>query len=112
MRAKRATTTAPAKRARLRPNTYARGPERKMQGSTPPEFDAVRLETFLPAHVKDADGAYFPLERISGGQSNPTYFVTIGNRRLVMRKKPGGVTLRSAHAIDREYRVLKALAAT
>jgi len=109
MRAKRATTTAPAKRARLRPNTYARGPGRKMQGSTPTEFDAVRLETFLRAHVKDADGAYFHLERISGGQSNPTYFVTIGNRRLVMRKKPAGATLRSAHAIDREYRVLKAL---
>jgi aminoglycoside phosphotransferase (APT) family kinase protein len=83
-----------------------------MQGSAPPEFDSARLEAFLRARVDGADGAYFHLERISGGQSNPTYFVTVGNRRLVMRKKPGGVTLRSAHAIDREYRVLKALAAT
>jgi aminoglycoside phosphotransferase (APT) family kinase protein len=80
--------------------------------SAPVEFDSARLEAFLKARVEDADGAHFHLERISGGQSNPTYFVTIGNRRLVMRKKPAGATLRSAHAIDREYRVLKALAET
>ena len=60
-----------------------------MPGSRPPEFDSARLEAFLRASVEGADGAYFHLERISGGQSNPTYFVTVGNRRLVMRKKPG-----------------------
>src|SRR5271170_8240606 len=123
MRAKRTTllraAKAPTKGARRRPKTRAReakGNAReakgKMQSSTPSEFDAARLEGFLRARVNGAHGAYFHLERISGGQSNPTYFVTVGNRRLVMRKKPGGATLRSAHAIDREYRVLKALAAT
>jgi aminoglycoside phosphotransferase (APT) family kinase protein len=83
-----------------------------MQSPKSLEFDAARLESFLRAHVRGVDGAYFHLERISGGQSNPTYFVTIGSRLLVMRKKPAGATLRSAHAIDREYRVLKALAET
>src|ERR1700689_1926770 len=116
MRAKRTpllrAAKAPTKGARRRPKTHAREAKGKMQSSTPSEFDAARLEDFLRARVNGADGASFHLERISGGQSNPTYFVTVGNRRLVMRKKPGGVTLRSAHAIDREYRVLRALAAT
>src|SRR5271170_179486 len=116
MRAKRTTllraAKAPTKGARRRPKTRAREAKGKMQSSTPSEFDAARLEGFLRARVNGAHGAYFHLERISGGQSNPTYFVTIGNRLLVMRKKPAGATLRSAHAIDREYRVLKALAET
>src|SRR5580658_4684606 len=101
MRARLAASAAPAKRARFRPNTSARGPEGKMQSPKSLEFDAALLESFLRAHVKGVDGAYFHLERISGGQSNPTYFVTIGSRLLVMRKKPAGATLRSAHAIDR-----------
>ena len=49
------------------------------------------------------------IERIAGGQSNPTYFVTRGDVRLVLRKQPSGPILRGAHAIDREYRVLEAL---
>ncbi|MCZ8374137.1 MAG: phosphotransferase family protein [Beijerinckiaceae bacterium] len=52
------------------------------------------------------------VERISGGQSNPTYFVTFPERRLVLRKQPPGILLPSAHAIDREYRVLRALDGT
>ena len=103
---------APPKGARVPPRASASRSRRKMPGSRPPEFDPARLEAFLRARVDGADGAYFHLERISGGQSNPTYFATVGNRRLVMRKKPAGATLRSAHAIDREYRVLKALAET
>src|ERR1700677_2215357 len=116
MRVKRATflaaAAAPLKSPRVPPQAYASRSRSKMPGSAPPEFDPARLEAFLRARVDGADGAYFHLERISGGQSNPTYFATVGNRRLVMRKKPGGVTLRSAHALDREYRVLKALAET
>lgn len=50
------------------------------------------------------------LEKIGGGQSNPTYFVTFDNRRMVLRKKPAGEVLPSAHAVDREYRVMAALA--
>ncbi|MEP7248036.1 MAG: phosphotransferase family protein [Gammaproteobacteria bacterium] len=52
------------------------------------------------------------IERIHGGQSNPTFFVTYDNRRLVLRKQPAGSLLPSAHAIDREYRILAALAGT
>jgi aminoglycoside phosphotransferase (APT) family kinase protein len=51
------------------------------------------------------------LTRITGGQSNPTYFVDFANRGFVLRKQPPGPLLPSAHAIDREYRVMDALAA-
>ncbi|RZL59524.1 MAG: phosphotransferase family protein [Variovorax sp.] len=50
------------------------------------------------------------LERIGGGQSNPTFFVSFDNRRLVLRKRPFGTLLPSAHAVDREFRVMNALA--
>lgn len=48
-------------------------------------------------------------EKIQGGQSNPTYLLTAGAARYVLRRKPGGVLLKSAHAIDREFRVQAAL---
>ena len=50
------------------------------------------------------------LARIGGGQSNPTFLVEHGDHRLVLRKQPGGDILKGAHAIDREFRVLRALA--
>ncbi len=49
---------------------------------------------------------------ISGGQSNPTFFVTSGDRSLVLRKQPEGPLQKGAHAVDREFRVLSALADT
>ncbi|MDF2372990.1 MAG: phosphotransferase family protein [Rhizobiaceae bacterium] len=49
---------------------------------------------------------------ISGGQSNPTFFVTCEGRRLVLRKQPDGPLQKGAHAVDREFRVLSALAGT
>ena len=52
------------------------------------------------------------LERIGGGQSNPTYFVRFDNRAMVLRKQPASNLLPSAHAVDREYRVMRALATT
>lgn len=52
------------------------------------------------------------LQRISGGQSNPTFFVSYPGRRLVLRKRPSGPVLPSAHAVDREHRVMAALAGT
>ena len=61
------------------------------------------------------DGLTLPVraERFSDGQSNPTYLVTdAAARRYVLRKKPSGELLPSAHAVDREYRVMKALADT
>lgn len=52
------------------------------------------------------------VERISGGQSNPTWFVTWGGQEMVLRRKPVGPILPGAHAIEREFRVLKALEPT
>ena len=49
-------------------------------------------------------------EKFSGGQSNPTYLVTAGERVLVLRRKPAGTLLKSAHAVEREFRVQRALA--
>ncbi|WP_107313330.1 MULTISPECIES: phosphotransferase family protein [Burkholderia cepacia complex] len=49
------------------------------------------------------------LRPLSGGQSNPTFFVADGSRHFVLRKKPPGQPIVSAHAIDREYRVMSAL---
>lgn len=75
------------------------------------DFSADRLSGYLAGRVPGGGGA-LAIERISGGQSNPTYFVTVGATRLVLRKKPSGPILPSAHAVDREYRVLSALAGT
>jgi aminoglycoside phosphotransferase (APT) family kinase protein len=74
------------------------------------EFDPDRLAGFLAATFGRADA--FRLERIGGGQSNPSFFLDWGDRRMVLRKQPGGPILKGAHAIDREYRVLQALAPT
>ena len=65
-----------------------------------------RLQRFLDERFGTGELA---IEPISGGQSNPTFFVHHGERALVLRKKPAGEILKGAHAIEREYRVLKAL---
>jgi aminoglycoside phosphotransferase (APT) family kinase protein len=52
------------------------------------------------------------LRQFQGGQSNPTYLITTADRRFVLRKKPPGKLLPSAHAVDREFRVMRALAST
>lgn len=70
------------------------------------DLDPARLQGFLDAQF---DPQPMVLERISGGQSNPTYFVSHGVARMVLRKQPSGPIQRGAHAIDREYRVLSAL---
>ena len=74
-----------------------------------PDFDISRLDDYLKAALPGLEGTP-RLERISGGQSNPTFFVTYDNRALVLRKQPPGPLLPSAHAIDREFRVMQALA--
>ena len=86
--------------------------EKVEPAEVPPDFDPVVLEQFLRGAVLGGASGEFRLERIAGGQSNPTFFVTLAARRMVMRKKPAGVILPSAHAVDREYRVLTALADT
>ncbi|TCT06817.1 phosphotransferase family protein [Aquabacter spiritensis] len=76
-----------------------------------PEFDPARLDAYLKRSLAGTAGA-MRLERIAGGQSNPTFFVTYDTRRLVLRKQPPGDLLPSAHAVDREFRVISALAPT
>lgn len=73
------------------------------------DFDPARLHSFLRSRLPGLSGP-IRLERIGGGQSNPTFFLSYDNRRMVLRKKPGGEVLPSAHAVDREYRVMRALA--
>ena len=72
-------------------------------------FDPQRLDQFLRAQLPGLSGA-MQLQAIGGGQSNPTFFVSYGERHMVLRKKPAGEVLPSAHAVDREYRVMQALA--
>jgi len=65
----------------------------------------------MRAHV---DGFAGPLtvQQFRGGQSNPTYYVRAGGTEYVLRRKPPGKLLPSAHAVDREYRVITALGKT
>jgi aminoglycoside phosphotransferase (APT) family kinase protein len=58
------------------------------------------------------DAAGIAITQFEGGQSNPTYLLDAGNRQLVLRRKPPGTLLPSAHAVDREFRIMRALAAT
>ena len=71
-------------------------------------FDHDKLEGWLDEHVEGFCG---PLEvhEFKGGQSNPTYQLITPNQRYVLRRKPPGVLLPSAHAVDREFRVIDAL---
>lgn len=70
-----------------------------------------RLEAFLKGAIEGLTGE-MRLEPIAGGQSNPTFFVSFDNRAMVLRKQPEGKVLPSAHAVDREFRIMQALATT
>jgi aminoglycoside phosphotransferase (APT) family kinase protein len=73
-------------------------------------FDIDRLATYLRGQIEGFAGA-LTVEKLPGGQSNPTFALSLnGKRRYVLRKKPDGPILPSAHAVEREYRVMKALA--
>ena len=71
-------------------------------------FDAVRLHEYMRANVEGYSGA-LEVEQFRGGQSNPTYRLAAGGRRYVLRRKPPGKLLPSAHAVEREFRVIQAL---
>jgi aminoglycoside phosphotransferase (APT) family kinase protein len=71
-------------------------------------IDAARLAAFLAARLPDFHGP-LELRQFKGGQSNPTYLLATPARRYVLRRKPPGKLLPSAHAVDREYRVIGAL---
>jgi aminoglycoside phosphotransferase (APT) family kinase protein len=72
------------------------------------EFDADRLQEYLLGNIPDFAGP-LTVRQFKGGQSNPTYLLQSPSGRYVMRRKPPGQLLKSAHAVDREYCVLRAL---
>jgi len=74
-------------------------------------IDPDALAAYLRKHVAAFSGK-LAIEQFHGGQSNPTYRVTAGDTRYVLRRKPPGPLLPSAHAIEREFRVMSALAGT
>ncbi|MDA0225080.1 MAG: phosphotransferase family protein [Proteobacteria bacterium] len=74
-------------------------------------IDETALDAWMRAQVEGYTGSLV-LEQFKGGQSNPTYRLTAGGKRYVLRRKPPGKLLPSAHAVDREFRVIKALHAT
>jgi len=71
-------------------------------------FDTASLDAFMRNHVEGFRGP-LQVEQFKGGQSNPTYRITTQGRRYALRKKPPGKLLPSAHAVDREYKVIRAL---
>ncbi|MDB6043884.1 MAG: aminoglycoside phosphotransferase [Gammaproteobacteria bacterium] len=74
-------------------------------------FDAERLRQWLCIHVSEARGS-LEVVQFESGQSNPTYLLDAAGRKLVLRRKPLGTLLPSAHAVEREFRVMRTLADT
>ena len=74
------------------------------------KFDVGALQDYMRSHVEGYSGE-LSIEQFKGGQSNPTFKLTAGGQRYVLRTKPGPAAklLPSAHAIDREFRVMDAL---
>ncbi len=76
-----------------------------------PDFEPAALREFLTGYL-GTQVASLSIRSTEGGMSNPTYFVEADGWRAVLRKQPRMQLAKSAHAIDREFRVLKALAAS
>jgi aminoglycoside phosphotransferase (APT) family kinase protein len=72
-------------------------------------IDTTALANYLDAHIPGF-GSRCTVQQFRGGQSNPTYLIESQSGSYVLRKKPPGELLPSAHAVDREYRVISALA--
>ena len=72
------------------------------------DLDLARLEPWLREQIPSLDAA-LSVEKFAGGQSNPTFKLSAGDTHYVLRRKPPGELLASAHAVDRESRVLDAL---
>ena len=83
--------------------------QQAFSGTTASDIDAAALESYLAHHI-DGFAGPLTLARFKGGQSNPTYKLSTPTRAYVLRRKPFGKLLPSAHAIEREYRVTQALA--
>ncbi|HMB09756.1 phosphotransferase family protein [Saliniramus sp.] len=74
-------------------------------------LDTESLGAYLAGKIAGF-GTLQKAEKFAGGQSNPTFLLTTDTGRYVLRRKPPGQLLKSAHAVDREYRVMQALADT
>ena len=74
-------------------------------------FDEEKLKTYLKQNLPDFEGNA-EIRQYAGGQSNPTFLIQTPSRQFVLRKKPPGKLLPSAHLVEREYRVMTALAAS
>ena len=72
------------------------------------KFDEKRLQEWFGDNVPSA-GKIEKIAQFKGGQSNPTYKISSTNQVFVLRRKPPGILLPSAHAVDREYKVITAL---
>ena len=79
--------------------------------SPPDSLDLPRVEAWMAQHVPGFKGP-LTAQKMPGGQSNPTFRLTAPSGVMVLRRKPPGELLKSAHAVDREYRVQRALAGT
>ncbi len=71
-------------------------------------IDQVNLQTYLNENLENF-GEISSIEEFIGGQSNPTYLIKTPSKSYVLRRKPPGKLLKSAHAVDREYKVIAAL---
>ncbi len=71
-------------------------------------LDEASLAKYLEGRLP-GDPKRLAARQFRGGQSNPTFLLTLGERRYVLRKKPAGVLLATAHMVEREYRVMTAL---
>jgi aminoglycoside phosphotransferase (APT) family kinase protein len=72
------------------------------------ELDISRLTPWLKSNVEGFSGP-LTVKEFKGGQSNPTYQLVTPDKRYVLRRKPPGILMHSAHAVDREFRVIDAL---
>ena len=92
--------------------TDAEDPHAQFKGVKPVEerhrLDEGALDAWLKTNVEDYAGR-LTINQFKGGQSNPTYQLVTPQRKYVLRKKPAGKLLPSAHAVDREFRVISAL---
>jgi aminoglycoside phosphotransferase (APT) family kinase protein len=76
--------------------------------SDPTFVDEASLQRYLSAHLAGFKGPLLA-EKFAGGQSNPTFRIKTPDKSYVLRRKPPGQLLKSAHQVDREFRVMQAL---
>ncbi|HET6334282.1 MAG TPA: phosphotransferase family protein [Polyangiales bacterium] len=72
-------------------------------------IDEPALRSYLESKLPDEFRGVLEVQKFAGGQSNPTYKLTANGKSFVLRKKPPGTLLATAHMVDREYRVISAL---